>query len=222
MVVWIILLVLVLFASMMWVSRATESAANEAVAHILEYHESHPTDDSVSEIREERAEYLQKQAKEISSTNTLYTVVSLGLFLLVVTMMLNNYWDTQELGERLTEAENEAEAARRIAELKDTISSLLDNMPGMTFTKEAESGVYLACNQAFAAYAHKTSPEDVVGLTDFDIFDQETAAHFVEDDRRALAMDKPYVFFEDVPDAAGHQKQFQTTKMKFVDGAGRQ
>ena len=222
MVVWIILLVLVLFASMMWVSRATESAANEAVAHILEYHESHPTDDSVSEIREERAEYLQKQAKEISSTNTLYTVVSLGLFLLVVTMMLNNYRDTQELGERLTEAENEAEAARRIAELKDTISSLLDNMPGMTFTKDAESGVYLACNQAFANYAHKESPDGVVGLTDAEIFDAETAEHFVKDDKIALSMEKPYIFFEDVPDASGkQQRQLQTTKLKYIDAQGR-
>ena len=122
----------------------------------------------------------------------------------------------------LPQKEKEAGDNRKIAELQESVSSLLDNMPGMSFTKDAQSGVYLACNQAFAAYAHKTSPEDVAGLTDFDIFDRETAAHFVEDDRKALAMDTPYVFFEDVPDAAGHQKQFQTTKMKFVDGAGRQ
>ena len=30
-------------------------------------------------------------------------------------------------------------------------------------------------------------------------------------------MDKPYIFFEDVPDAAGNQKQLQTTKLKFID-----
>ena len=220
-VVWIILLVMVLFASMMWVSRATETAANNAVQRIFEYHETHPTDDSDLIVREQRIEYLQEQAEAITRTNTLYSLVSLLLFVLIIAMMLNNYRDTQKLGERLSEAEKEAETAKRIAQLKDTISSLLDNMPGMTFTKDARSGVYLACNQAFANYAHKKTPDGVVGLTDAQIFDDETAAHFVEDDRMALAMDQPFIFTEDVPDAVGNQRQFQTTKLKYVDTTGR-
>ena len=220
-VVWIILLVLILFASMMWVSQATEKAADEAVQRIFEYHESHPTDDSNVVIRQERAAFLQSQAKEITSTNTLYSAGSLGLFLIVITMMLNNYKDTQKLDKRLMQAENEAEAARKIAELKETVSSLLDNMPGLTFTKDAKTGLYLACNQAFAEYAHKPDPAGVVGLRDEDIFDAETAAHFVEDDKIALSMNKPYIFFEDVPDAAGNRRQLQTTKTKYTDAAGR-
>ena len=91
----------------------------------------------------------------------------------------------------------------------------------MAFTKDTETGVYLACNQAFADYAHKAKPDGVVGLTDAEIFDAETAAHFVEDDQKALAMDKPYIFFEDVPDAAGKQRQFWTTKLKYTDASGR-
>jgi hypothetical protein len=94
-------------------------------------------------------------------------------------------------------------------------------MPGMTFTKEAKTGVYLACNQAFAEYAHKPDPAGVVGLRDKEIFDAETAAHFVEDDKIALSMNKPYIFFEDVPDAAGSHRQLQTTKIKYTDTAGR-
>ena len=61
-----------------------------------------------------------------------------------------------------------------------------------------------------------------MGLTDAEIFDAETAAHFVKDDKIALSMDKPYIFFEDVPDAAGNQRRFQTTKLKFVDASGRE
>ena len=220
-IVWMLLLVLVLFASMMWVSRATENAANEAVERIFEYHESHPTDDSDETVKEERIAYLQEQANSISSANTLYSAVSLGLFLLVITMMLNNYRENQKLGEQLNQAEQEAVAARKIAELKETISSLLDNMPGMTYTKDAETGVYLACNQAFAEYAHKGSPEGVIGLTDEQIFDAETAAHFVGDDKLALSMSKPYIFYDDVPDAAGNQRQLQTTKLKYTDASGR-
>ena len=60
-----------------------------------------------------------------------------------------------------------------------------------------------------------------MGLTDAEIFDAEPARHFMDDDRMALSMDHPYVFFEDVPDAAGNQKQFQNTKLKYTDDTGR-
>ena len=104
---------------------------------------------------------------------------------------------------------------------KESLSSLLNHMPAMSFYKDAKTGVYLACNQAFAEYAHKETPSGVVGLTDYEIFDPATARHFAEDDKKALSMEAPYVFSEDVPDAAGNQKQFQTTKLKFIDGTGR-
>ena len=67
------------------------------------------------------------------------------------------------------------EEAAEIAELKQTVTSLLDNMPGMNYTKDAETGEYLACNQAFANYANKKTPEDVIGLTAYDLFDEEKA-----------------------------------------------
>lgn len=118
-------------------------------------------------------------------------------------------------------AEEKAREASVVAELRQSMASMLDNIPGMSFSKDAETGVYVACNQAFAEYAHKERPEGVVGLTDAEIFDSETARHFVDDDRIALSMDEPYIFFEDVPDAAGNQRQFQTTKLKYVDAYGR-
>ena len=119
------------------------------------------------------------------------------------------------------EHKRELMETKKITELKDTISALLNNMPGMAFTKDAQTGVYLACNQSFAEYAKKEKPEDVVGLTDAEIFDAETAARLLEDDRTALSLSKPYIFFEDVPDAAGEQRQLQTTKVKYKDTLGR-
>ena len=125
----------------------------------------------------------------------------------------------EEENRRLLE---EMQSAARLAELMGSVSSLLTNMPAMSFSKDAETGVYLACNQAFAEYAGKARPEDVIGLTDHEIFDAETAAHFVEDDKKALAMDQAYVFFEDVPDATGTVfRNLQTTKLKFRDASGR-
>ena len=127
--------------------------------------------------------------------------------------------ETQKENVRLMD---QIQDAARLADLMGSAASLLSNMPAMSFTKDAETGVYLACNQPFAEYAGKRLPEEVVGLTDHQIFDKETADHFVEDDAIALSMDKPHVFFEDVPDAEGSTiRNLQTTKLKFVDNSGR-
>ena len=120
---------------------------------------------------------------------------------------------------RLTQ---EVQNAAKLAELMGSVSSLLTNMPAMSFSKDAETGVYLACNQAFAEYAHKKTPEEVVGLTDHQIFDQATADHFVADDKKTLSMEGAYIFFEDVPDAGGKViRNLQTTKTTFTDTSGR-
>ena len=116
----------------------------------------------------------------------------------------------------------EMQSAAKLADLMGSVSSLLTNMPAMSFSKDAKTRTYLACNQAFAEYAGKRSPDEVVGLTDYEIFDRETAEHFVQDDTKALAMDDAYVFFEDVPDATGAIfRNLQTTKLKFTDSEGR-
>ena len=133
--------------------------------------------------------------------------------------MTGKYEKLQKENIRLKE---EADAHKKIAELKESVSALLTNMPAMTFSKDVTTGIYIACNQAFADYAHKESPEGVVGLTDYEIFDDKTAKHFIEDDKKALSMEKPYIFYEDVPDAAGNPRRFQTTKLKFIDNTGRQ
>ncbi len=115
----------------------------------------------------------------------------------------------------------EVEENKKISELKDRFVSLLDNMPGMAFTKDAKTGVYLACNQSFAEYAQKETPDKVTGLTDADMFDADAAADYLEGDRIALSLSKPYIYYEDVHDAAGNQRQLQTTKLKYTDTAGR-
>ena len=116
---------------------------------------------------------------------------------------------------------NKMEEAKKISTLRQSITSLLDNMPVNSYSKDVETGKYLACNNAFAEYAQKGTPDKIVGLTDYDLFDSKTADHFVEVDKIALGMDRPYVVYEDVKDINGNPKQFQTTKLKFIDETGR-
>lgn len=140
-----------------------------------------------------------------------------AVFLVIVLLLLQKL----KAERKANEQQRLLEEAEKVAELKQSLTSLLDNMPGLNFSKDAKTGVYLACNQAFADYAQKPGPEGVIGHTDAELFDAETAAHFVEDDQKALSTDGPYIFLEDVLDAAGNERQFQTTKLKFIDAAGR-
>lgn len=128
---------------------------------------------------------------------------------------------TEEFRSDEREAVSDAKLTKEDEALKASIESLFNHLPAPAFSKSAETGRYLACNQAFAQYARKQCPADVVGLTDHEIFDKETADRFAADDRTALSMDKPHVIYEDLTDAAGVQRRYQTTRQRFTDESGR-
>ena len=168
------------------------------------------------------ASYMHSNRKvsftQFLKDNWAYVIAAISVVFIVIVVLLLQRLKAQR---KASEQQRLLEEATEVAELEQTIASLLDNMPGMTFTKDANTGVYLACNQSFAKYAHKGSPDEVVGLTDAEIFDAKTAAHFMDDDKMAVSMDKPYIFFEDVRDVVGNPKQFQITKLKYTDATGR-
>lgn len=68
---------------------------------------------------------------------------------------------------------------------KALLSCLINSIPDLIYYKDLE-GVYLGCNQAFADFAGKPA-EEVVGQTDFDLFDEEIADSFRQKDRAMLA-----------------------------------
>ena len=142
-----------------------------------------------------------------------------GIFYVFISDITDKRKHMEEENRRLVE---EVQSAAKLADLMASVASLLFNMPAMSFSKDAETGAYLACNQAFAEYVGKASPEEAIGHTDYDFFDPATAARFAEGDKKALTMDEPYIFFEDVPDTAGNAvRNLQTTKLKFKDSSGR-
>ena len=154
-------------------------------------------------------------------------IVSISAVLLVSAVLMFAYivhviQKQKETKEEKARLEKELKAASEITELMGSLSALITNIPAMTFSKDAETGVYLACNQAFADYTGKRRPEDIIGKTDFDLYDRPTAEHFVYKDQRTLEKDKAYVYFEDVADNGGKIiRNLQTTKMKYTDVSGR-
>lgn len=71
-----------------------------------------------------------------------------------------------------------------VANSNALLRSILDTSPDLIFFKDS-NGVYLGCNNAFAEFVGRTDKE-IVGKTDFDLFDAEVAEFFRNNDRKML------------------------------------
>jgi len=69
------------------------------------------------------------------------------------------------------------------------LTSLVDSIPDLIFYKNLES-VYLGCNNAFCEFAGR-SKKQIIGYTDYDLFDRNLANFFREKDRQMLQKGKP-------------------------------
>ncbi len=86
----------------------------------------------------------------------------------------------------ITKTKQAEEEIRRHAGL---ISSLLDSIPDLIFFKDL-NGVYMGGNPAFAKFCGR-SVVQIAGMTDFDIFDDEIAESFLEQDKDLMTHRKP-------------------------------
>ncbi len=142
----------------------------------------------------------------------------LGVMFAYILLVTEVYERSEDENIRLQE---ESRSAAQMAEMMGSVAELLTNMPAMTFSKDVETGVYLACSKSYTEYANKQRPEEIIGFTDHDLFPQEIADHIVRDDKKAVDLGKPYVFIETVPDGSGAMHNLQTTKLTFQDPSGR-
>jgi two-component system, sensor histidine kinase and response regulator len=95
--------------------------------------------------------------------------------------------EVQATNERL-----EQEVAARTAQLRrqtNYLLALIDNVPFRVWLKDTE-GRFLAVNRAQAA-AHGRTPQDIVGRTDFDLVDAETARERLAADREVIRNRRP-------------------------------
>jgi len=93
------------------------------------------------------------------------------------------------------------------------ITSLLDSIPDIIFFKDT-NGVYLGCNPPFAEFAGK-SKDEIIGKTDYDLFDKETATLFRSFDNEMLQQkqsrhDEEWITYPD-----GRKKLIDTLKTPY-------
>jgi diguanylate cyclase (GGDEF)-like protein/PAS domain S-box-containing protein len=130
---------------------------------------------------------------------------------------------TQELeysNAKLQEAFNALTALhQQIHREKTLLRGLLDNIPDYIFIKDTDS-VYIACNKAVEAYFG--APESrIIGKTDFDFVDAETARSFRQKDKQMLASGELIVNEELITHPDGQRFYLETLKTPFRDQEGR-
>src|SRR5437588_12528037 len=74
----------------------------------------------------------------------------------------------------------------------DILQAVVRATPDAVFVKDLE-GRYVLVNQAAARFLGK-SPEEIVGKHDLELYPEETARRFIEDDQRVLATGEPRAF----------------------------
>ncbi|MBN1500289.1 MAG: PAS domain S-box protein [Spirochaetes bacterium] len=112
--------------------------------------------------------------------------------------------------------QKKAEEALRQRELY--LTAIIENQPGLVWLKDAESR-FLAVNRAFAHSCGKTSPSELVGKTDIDIWPVELAEKYRADDMELIKNNAPIKIEELISDA-GTRRWFETYKAPVENAEG--
>ena len=113
---------------------------------------------------------------------------------------------------------NLQESERRHRETSSFLSTLLDSIPDQIFYKN-QNGDYLGANHAFEL-ASGIQKERLVGKTDFDLYDRETAKFFINKDNQVLSQKQAVRSEETIVFPDGHQMITETLKTPFFNDEG--
>ncbi len=109
---------------------------------------------------------------------------------------------------------------RLAAEERTLLRTLYETLPDLLWIKDPE-GRFLLCNRAFTAY-YGAPEAAIVGKTDYDFVDAETADFYREKDRAALAAGGSRTNEEWLVYPDGHRVLVETTKTPVRDSGGGQ
>ncbi len=106
-----------------------------------------------------------------------------------------------DISERRRLERQREEAVAALAQSQSQLQAVLDNAPAVVFLKDLE-GRYILANRTAAALTGRT-PEELVGLTDWDLLPAEFAERYRKDDARVIEAGTPLELEEAVPAEEG-------------------
>jgi PAS domain S-box-containing protein len=111
--------------------------------------------------------------------------------------------------------------AEKLHESQQMLQLVMNSIPQAVFWKGRDS-VYLGCNPVFARHAGLSTPEEVVGKTDYDMpWRKEESEHFRQCDKRVMESNtSEYHIIEPELQADGKQAWLDTNKVPLHDSKG--
>jgi PAS domain S-box-containing protein len=97
--------------------------------------------------------------------------------------------------------------------------AILDNIPDIAWLKDRD-GRFLAVNTPLATAAGKKRPEDLLGLTDLDIWPRDLAVRYRADDDEIMQSGQHKRVEEPLVDATGEARWIETFKTRIVGDHG--
>ena len=111
----------------------------------------------------------------------------------------------------------ELNASRAIAREKVSLQALIDKVPDKLWVKDADSRFTIA-NKATAAEYGMTTPLDLIGKTDFDLYDGQVAQEFFDIEQEIIRTKKSLADIDEhIVDFSGGRKWLSTTKVPLLD-----
>ena len=109
---------------------------------------------------------------------------------------------------------------RELLGSRQLLKTIIDTLPLRVFWKSRDLR-YLGCNPAFARDAGKTHPDEMIGLTDFQMSWAEQADLYRADDRAILESGIPRLFYEEAQTTPeGRKVWLRTSKTPLIGGDG--
>lgn len=108
-----------------------------------------------------------------------------------------------------------------LAEERNLLRTLTDNLPDYIYAKDTESR-FLVANIAVARLMGVTSGEELLGKTDFDFYPKELATQYYSDEQELMRSGQPLINREEPGrDPAGNARHLLTTKVPLRDRLGK-
>ena len=108
-----------------------------------------------------------------------------------------------------------------LSQESNLLGSLIDNIPDRIYAKDLENK-FIICNKALAERWGFSSPQEMVGKTDFDLFPYEEALRYIEEEQEVMRTGIPILNREMlITDFSGEKKWSLLTKSPFRDDKGK-
>jgi PAS domain S-box-containing protein len=154
----------------------------------------------------------------ISTTLSVYAALNLLILLLIVAAfsLLYIYFRNRYHREKI---KSEITAREAILKERNQLRTLIDAIPDMIFIKDRDGRFVMGNKKAAAVLGVKQ--EELVGKTDFDIYANDLAARFYEDEQKIMQTGEPMINYEEpCLDEQGNRIIIATTKvpLKNING----